>query len=169
MLKKITQTLAVTALIISSSSSFALDNPKKALINELLEQTGQSSENMGKQTSDFYLQHMVELLQKTSPNVDSKVFDVLQEVVEEVMDEEFNKKDSLNNLIYPIYDKYLTEADLKALIEFNNSPVGKKVTKVMPKIQQEAMAAGAQWGRTLGPKIQTLLQQKLKEKNLDIQ
>lgn len=168
MLKKFTQTLAMTALITVGSPALALDNSKKSLINELLEQTGQSSSEVGKQTSDFYLQHMMGLLKKTSPNVDPKVFDVMRESVEEVMTEEFEKNNSLNNLIYPIYDKYLTEQDLKALIEFNKSPVGQKVNKVMPQIQQEAMAAGATWGRTMGPKIQARVEKKLKEKNLSI-
>lgn len=169
MLKKITQTLAVTALIISSSSTFALDSTKKALINELLEQTGQSNSAVMKQMSDFYLVSVTEIMKKTSPNIDSKILEAMREAIEEVVTEEIGKKNALNNLIYPIYDKYLTKEDLKALIEFNKSPAGKKVNRLTPKIQQEAMAAGAQLGRTLGPKFQARLQQKLKEKNLDIQ
>lgn len=169
MLKRITHILTFTALVMGSTSALALDSSKKALIHELLEQTGQSNSAVMKQMSDFYLVSVTELMKKTSPNIDSKILDVMREAVEEVVTEEIGKKNALNNLIYPIYDKYLTKEDLKALIEFNKSPAGKKVNRVTPKIQQEAMTAGAQLGRTLGPKFQSRLQQKLKEKNLTIQ
>ncbi|MFN7971098.1 MAG: DUF2059 domain-containing protein [Acidobacteriota bacterium] len=57
--------------------------------------------------------------------------------------------DELVALAVPVYDKYLTHDEIKQLIAFNESPLGKKVTQVMPQIMQECMGAGEQWGRRI--------------------
>ncbi len=64
--------------------------------------------------------------------------------------DEFQKSvdpQELVDLTVPIYDKYLTEQDVEGLIEFYNSPVGKKFVSVQGAIMQEAMTAGEQWGQ----------------------
>ena len=50
----------------------------------------------------------------------------------------FNLTEIITKLI-PIYDKYYTEEDLQALVNFNESPVGKKILEVTPKIAAETI------------------------------
>lgn len=69
---------------------------------------------------------------------------------------EFKKEvnaDALIDLIIPIYDKYFTEEDLNQLIQFYNSPIGKKVIESQPLILQESMLAGQAWGSELSKKV----------------
>jgi len=47
----------------------------------------------------------------------------------------------------PIYDKYLTAEDLKDLLEYYSSPLGKRMLKVLPEIAQESQAAGFSLGQ----------------------
>ena len=47
----------------------------------------------------------------------------------------------------PIYDKYLTAEDLKGLLEYYSSPLGKRMLKVLPEIAQESQAAGFSLGQ----------------------
>jgi hypothetical protein len=70
------------------------------------------------------------------------------------------KPDELVDLIVPIYDKYLTHKDIKDLIKFYDTPVGKKFVSVQPQIMQESMAAGQQWGQQLAQKVLLKLQEK---------
>ena len=58
--------------------------------------------------------------------------------------------DEFVSLIIPIYDKYLTTEDIDGLIQFYQSPLGKRALKVLPQIVQEAQAAGFQWGQRMG-------------------
>ena len=66
--------------------------------------------------------------------------------------------DNLIDLMAPIYQKHLTLADLKKIIEFYESPAGKKLAEKTPLISQESMAAGQQWGMQLGQKMMQKLQ-----------
>jgi hypothetical protein len=67
--------------------------------------------------------------------------------------EKFHSKVDSNQLIaliVPIYDKYYTHAEIKTLIQFYESPVGKKVATSMPKVMAESQAVGGQWGQQIG-------------------
>ena|SRR5437764_3832929 len=50
----------------------------------------------------------------------------------------------------PVYDKYLTDADVKGLIEFYSSPLGQKMIKSLPPIISESGERGRQWGEKIG-------------------
>jgi len=56
----------------------------------------------------------------------------------------------LVDLMVPIYDKYYTADEIKGLINLYQTPLGKKMTTVLPKIVAESQAAGGQWGKELG-------------------
>jgi hypothetical protein len=52
--------------------------------------------------------------------------------------------------IIPIYDKYYSIDDLKAVNAFYESPAGQKVLSVMPQVMQESMQIGREWGEQIG-------------------
>ncbi|RQH10849.1 DUF2059 domain-containing protein, partial [Okeania hirsuta] len=61
---------------------------------------------------------------------------------------------------YPIYDKYFTEEDLQTLIEFYQTPTGRKTIELMPQLFQESMQRTAQ---VLNPKIKSVMQEIIAE------
>ena len=67
--------------------------------------------------------------------------------------------DELIDLIVPVYDRNLTQSDVTELIRFYESPTGKKFVSVLPKITQESMGVGEQWGRELAMRVMVKLQQ----------
>lgn len=78
------------------------------------------------------------------PNVPQ---DVWNELATEITPQSFT------DLIIPIYDRNLTHDDVKGLIAFYESPVGKKFVSVQPAIAQQSMAAGQQWGQQVAQKV----------------
>jgi hypothetical protein len=56
----------------------------------------------------------------------------------------------LLDLIVPLYDKYLSEEEIKALIQFYRTPLGQKTIQVMPKLTTESAELGRKWGEELG-------------------
>jgi hypothetical protein len=57
--------------------------------------------------------------------------------------------DSFVNLLIPLYDKYFSHDDIKKLIQFYESPIGKKLLSVTPLITKEASRIGEEWGERL--------------------
>ena len=72
---------------------------------------------------------------------------------------QFNQQ-ALIDLIVPIYDKHLTHADIKTLLAFYQSDVGKKYIKVMPDIQRESKIVGQQWGVLIAQNIELKLKEE---------
>lgn len=60
-------------------------------------------------------------------------------------------------LVIPVYAKYLTHEEIKELIVFYESPVGRKLAVVQPRIFQESFILGQEWGQAIGEKIQQRL------------
>jgi hypothetical protein len=67
--------------------------------------------------------------------------------------------------IIPLYDKYYTTEDLKAVNAFYQSAAGQKVLSTLPKIMQESIAIGQEWGRKMGEQAAAEAQQELKSAN----
>jgi hypothetical protein len=57
--------------------------------------------------------------------------------------------DGFVNLFIPVYDKHFSHDDIKKLIQFYESPIGKKSLDVMPLITQESYHIGEEWGQKL--------------------
>jgi len=63
----------------------------------------------------------------------------------------------------PCYEEHFTHDEIKELIKFYESPIGKKMVSVIPHISQECTLKGQEWCRKLGEKVAEKLQeQKLK-------
>ncbi|NEP88512.1 MAG: DUF2059 domain-containing protein [Okeania sp. SIO2C2] len=66
----------------------------------------------------------------------------------------------VEEVYYPIYDKYFTEEDLQTLIEFYQTPTGRKTIELLPQLFQESMQRTAQ---VLNPKIKSVMQEIIAE------
>lgn len=90
------------------------------------------------------IDQMFALYKQQYTEVDSEVWSGLEK--------EFSKT-SLNDLtemLVPVYSKYLSLEDLKELIKFYETKVGKKFAKSNPLILQESMQVGQEWGMKIG-------------------
>ena len=72
--------------------------------------------------------------------------------------------DELMQAILPIYDKHFTHQEIRQLIAFYQSPLGRKISSTLPEIQRESVDAGRAWGEQLGDRMHKELQQRLTEK-----
>ena len=62
-------------------------------------------------------------------------------------------KADLESLIINIYDKKFTTDDIRQLVAFYDTPLGKKLLSTLPSITQESMTAGQQWGARIGAEV----------------
>ena len=70
----------------------------------------------------------------------------------------------LMDRIVPIYDRHFSEQEIRQLIAFYDSPLGRKISATLPEIQQESLQAGKEWGSELGQRIGDQLNRSLQEK-----
>jgi len=145
--------LAALALaLLSVGPALAQQAPEDAAakerdIRKLLELTG--SAKLGQQV----IAQMFEAFKQESSNVPSSAWDEMQK--------EFDP-DSMIELIVPIYAKHLTHEDVKGLVAFYETPLGRKMTALLPAIAQESMQAGQQWGMEVAQKVQKRLEERRK-------
>ena len=85
-------------------------------------------------------------------------------VLGQVYAKEMNS-DSMIELVIPIYAKHFSHDEIKQLIAFYQSPIGKRLIEEQPAIAQEAMQVGQAWGQQIGQRIA----QKLKDAGYDKQ
>jgi len=144
------------------------DSAKRLLIDELLVQTGQSAKDTGKLFSNVFIEQMTTALKQAKPNIDPKAFDVIEQEVKLIIDEALLKDNIMADILYPIYSSRFSEEELKELIAFYKTPLGKKLLQNMPAITQEAMQAGQKFGQSLGPKIQERILARFKSEGIEL-
>jgi hypothetical protein len=66
--------------------------------------------------------------------------------------------------VIPVYDKYYTLEDLKAVNAFYETPAGKKILSTLPQVSQECMKIGQEWGERIGKKAAAEAEQEMKKK-----
>jgi hypothetical protein len=146
-MKKLIVVFSMVAL--SLSAAFGQGDPQyKISLNKMLE-VGGSEESF-----KVVMKQMFDMLKQQKTNVPDNVWADFEK--------EFSKTsiDDLVDLLIPVYQKHMTIADLQKIIEFYQTPVGKKYAEKTPMIMQESMQVGQQWGMDMGQKFQEKLQQK---------
>ena len=140
-----------------------VDGAFRSDIEQLLEVTG--SAQIGAQFANMMTAQMLEGLKQSQPSVP----DVWFEVARQVLDEEFTKafaSGGLTSRLVSIYAKHLTPNDVKGLLTFYRSDLGRKVIGVMPTVMQESSLAGQEWGREMMPGILATLERRLRAEGL---
>jgi len=132
----------------ANSEAPAIAPAKEALIQRLLELTGAA--NMGQQMMDG----MITSFRQASPEIPEEFWRNFRNEVD---------VNSLMQKIKPIYDRYLSEEDLKGLVAFYESPLGRKLISQMPAILRESMAVGQEWGMAAGQRAMQRVEEEKKK------
>lgn len=121
-------------------------NPEKeADIRKLLQITGAG--NLGKQIMDSMGTNLKPLLKNSLPP------GAYRDQLIELFFQKFQSKADANVLVelaIPAYDRYLSDEEIKGLIQFYSTPLGQKAVSVMPKLADEARQRGEEWGQQMG-------------------
>lgn len=117
---------------------------KEADIRKLLQLTGTSA--LMQQTMNSMDKSIKPMMINSLPEGDYR------QALIDLFFEKFHAKldtQKLLDLAVPIYDKYFTEADIKGLIQFYETPLGQKTVKALPQITAELTDAGRAMGATV--------------------
>ena len=117
---------------------------KEADIRKLLQLTGTSA--LMQQTMDSMDKSIKPMMINSLPEGDYR------QTLIDLFFEKFHAKldtQKLLDLAVPIYDKHFTDADIKGLIQFYETPLGQKTVKALPQITAELTDAGRNMGATV--------------------
>jgi hypothetical protein len=141
--------LLATCLCLPAAAAAKGSKAKIKDIQTLLKLSG--ADTMGQQI----LTQMIANFRASMPDVPGKLWD------------RFLKKADTRDLlrkIVPIYDKHLAHEDIKGLIAFYKSPLGRKFVRVQPQLVADSMQAGQQWGRGIAEQLMREVQKSQKRK-----
>lgn len=97
------------------------------------------------------MDRMIENYKKILPDVPDAFWAGIREEI---------SAEALVDKIVPIYARHYTHDDIKQLIAFYESPIGKKLQEKTPIITQESMQVGETWGREIAIMIQARLEEE---------
>ena len=136
---------------------------KRADIERLLEMTG--AMRIGRQMAQASVQHMVQTLKQTHPGIPQKALDALPEEVATVFEAHIG---AFVAQIVPVYHRYFTAEEVKGMIGFYSTDLGRKAISAMPGLMSESMVIGRSWGESLSPAIAERVRARLKKEGVEL-
>lgn len=92
----------------------------------------------------------------------------LNEVAANLEQQYAPRVDELIDMSARIYASHFTESELKQLLAFYQSPVGRKAVVEEPKALDESVASGGQWGDNLADEVVVKMRDEMKKRGHDL-
>jgi hypothetical protein len=122
-----------------------IDPMKEADIRQLLELTG--AKGLAMQAMGQMEETMRPLMTNAFPPGDyrEKLIDLFFKKFHEKVDPQI-----FVDMAVPLYAKYFTDDEIKGLIQFDQTPLGRKALATLPKVQLEMQKSARAWGQNIG-------------------
>ncbi len=148
MKKMLFEAALVLALFVFAAPAAAQDGEYRQQLTKMLDKSGALA------SADVIMDQLIPAMkQLTAKEVPADFWDSFRG--------KWNRKtkDKLVEIYVPIYKKHLTLADLKQIVAFYESPVGKKLAAATPSMTSEGMQAGQQLGMKIAQEMMQEMQQ----------
>jgi hypothetical protein len=155
------QTLAEASAL--ARKGVPVDPALRVDIERLMQLTGASAN--AAQMASAMMDAILNGFKQTQQSVPPRVIDVVREVLTREFEQAFNGPEMKDKQI-ALYAKYYTHEDVKGMIAFYQTELGKKTIVVMPNIAREGMAIGQQWAQANMPRVLEGLAARLKSEGL---
>jgi hypothetical protein len=135
----------LAAAVSAQDAGRAATEPTDADVRRLLEVSGAA--DIGNQV----LTTLTASMRKAYPDVPDAVWNDLVAELRSV---------DLVEMTIPIYRKYMTADDVRGLLAFHETPLGRKMLRVQPLIMRDSMEVGQKWGQQSTQRVLKRLQEK---------
>ena len=138
---------ALALILCMSQLGFSQDKGTyRQTLNKMMDVSGTTA------SYQTMINQMITLFKAQQPNASAEVMANMEQVLKE-----FSMSKLVDKLV-PVYQKHMTEKDLKGIIAFYETPAGKVYAAKVPLIMQESMLAGQQWGAEVGAEMERRMQ-----------
>lgn len=133
-------------------------------IEHLLVVTGATA--MGEQMGTLAANTVIDALQAQDPDVPPRAVEIVREVVGKYTANSMSGPNGMLPDMVAIYARHFTHAEIKELLVFYGTDLGRKLVATLPIIVQESQAVGAAWAARIEPAFMADLETRLKEEGL---
>ena len=95
-----------------------------------------------------------------NPDLQKPLVEVMQALQPEMM----KKQAEVTDMMATAYASHFTEAELKEILAFYNTPTGKKMVAELPKVLQQSLAGAREWGTKLSDQVAARVREEMKKK-----
>jgi len=95
-----------------------------------------------------------------NPDLQKPLVETMQALQPEFMQKQAEVTDMMANA----YASHFTEAELKEILAFYNTPTGKKMVGELPKVMQESLASAREWGARFSEQVVARIREEMKKK-----
>ena len=159
-------TLPLLLLVVAcSATSPAPEGTQKAYREETAKLIRISlTDRFGKDVAESFRDQMRAFLE-SEPPAPARAFVILDEEVDKLIKEDIN--DLVSGLV-PIYTKHFTFEDVRQLVAFYESDLGKKVMEVTPMIAAESRQEVRLWSENFGEVLMGRMTERFLEEGIDV-
>jgi hypothetical protein len=143
------------AALVIIQPAHAITEAKEKDIQTLLKIMGVSSI-----MADMLVTTVINQEKKRYPDLPKNVEYALSKAIHDVV---IDHAPELNKMAAPLYDKYYTHNEIKQLIKFFSSPIGRKYLTVAGPMMQDMIPIAQAWGEKIGPIVAKRAEQELKK------
>jgi uncharacterized protein len=95
-----------------------------------------------------------------NPDLQKPLIETMQALQPEIM----KKQAEVTDIMARTYASHFTEAELKEILAFYNTPTGKKLVAEQGKVMQESIAQAREWGTKMADQVQARVRDEMKKK-----
>ncbi|MCY4059822.1 MAG: DUF2059 domain-containing protein [Gammaproteobacteria bacterium] len=132
---------------------------KRADIERLMKVT--KAADMGAQMGDLMAQQIVQLSGADTPEVIARCREIAAAAVREMLADQGLMKE-----LVPVYDKHFSHQEIREMIAFYETPLGKKSIGVMPRVMADSMQIGQRWAARVMPEVREKVTRLMREEGL---
>lgn len=164
------RTAMLLGILLTLAGSYAraaetIPRAKEADIRRLLEATGAT--RIGTVMTQSVVRQMGDAFRQSRPDLPASLIDSMSQDVGKIFGEAMNVKGGLVDRMVPLYHRQFTHEEIKGMLVFYESPLGKKVAQALPVLTQESVELGQEWGESLGPQIEKAIAMRMKRAGLE--
>ena len=138
----------------------ALDEPFRADVEKLMQVTGAAQ--LGAQMVSTITAQVLEGMKRSQPSLPERAVAIVREVLDAELAKAFSGSQSMMPDIVAVYAKQFTQDDVRGMVAFYESPLGRKMIQAMPAVLQDTVAIGQRWAQNEMPRIGSILQERLR-------
>ena len=152
---------AVLCLTVATAARADVDPNGLTKARELMEASG--IEESFRQVFPIIVRQLGDLLQQANPDRGNDVSEIMEtKMTPKVLD----RSGELIELVAHVYAEHFTTAELEQLIEFYESPIGRKLVGEQTEVTKETMAIGRRWGMAVGADVMRELAPEFEKRGL---
>jgi hypothetical protein len=141
-----------------------IDPQFRADIESLLQVTGAGS--LGAQMAALVSNQVIDSMKQAQQGLPERVATIVKETLNAEFTKAFEPRGELMGKMVGIYASHFTPQEVKGLLAFYGTDVGRKAVSVLPMLAQDGAAAGQQWAQQNMGRVLGVLQQRLRDEGL---